>query len=105
MELEAESQEATKSAALIAHSVQSKDKGKATWPSISAPKVNKGANQYKRGKRNAKKNISKVKFYNCNKLGYFHLWLHCAEKKYHFHSILVAFMYAIQVVFLYAHMY
>ena len=64
-----------------------------------------GANQYKRGKRNAKKNISKVKFYNCNKLKYFHLWLHCAEKKYPFHSILVAFMYAIQVVFLYAHMY
>ena len=31
VELEAESQEATKSAALIAHGVQSKDKGKTGW--------------------------------------------------------------------------
>jgi hypothetical protein len=74
VELEAERQEATKSAALIAHGGQRKpngfkrkDKGKAVrqgGPSISAPKVNKGANQHKWGKRNAKKNISKVKCYN-----------------------------------------
>uniref|UniRef100_A0A2N9HFT4 Integrase catalytic domain-containing protein n=1 Tax=Fagus sylvatica TaxID=28930 RepID=A0A2N9HFT4_FAGSY len=51
-----------------------KDKGKAArqgGPSTSAPKVNKSANQHKRGKRSAKKNISKVKCYNCNKLGHF----------------------------------
>jgi hypothetical protein len=81
VELEAERQEATKSAALTAHGGQHKpnefkhkDKGKAARQgglSTSAPKVNKGANQYKRGKRGAKKNISKVKFYNCNKLGHF----------------------------------
>jgi hypothetical protein len=80
VELEAERQEATKSAALIAHSGQRKpngfkrkDKGKAArqgGPSTNAPKVNKGANQHKH-KRGAKKNISKMKCYNCNKLGYF----------------------------------
>uniref|UniRef100_A0A2N9H4X0 Integrase catalytic domain-containing protein n=1 Tax=Fagus sylvatica TaxID=28930 RepID=A0A2N9H4X0_FAGSY len=80
VELEAECQEATKSAALIAHGGQCKpnefkrkDKGKATrqgGPSTNAPKVNKGANQHKR-KRGAKKNISKMKCYNCNKLGHF----------------------------------
>jgi transposase InsO family protein len=80
VELEAERQEATKSAALIAHSGQRKpngfkrkDKGKAArqgGPSTNAPKVNKGANQHKR-KRGAKKNISKMKCYNCNKLGHF----------------------------------
>uniref|UniRef100_A0A2N9F135 CCHC-type domain-containing protein n=1 Tax=Fagus sylvatica TaxID=28930 RepID=A0A2N9F135_FAGSY len=73
-------QEATKSAALIAHGGQRKpngfkrkDKGKAArqgGPSTNAPKVNKGANQHKR-KRGAKKNISKMKCYNCNKLGHF----------------------------------
>uniref|UniRef100_A0A2N9IVG1 CCHC-type domain-containing protein n=1 Tax=Fagus sylvatica TaxID=28930 RepID=A0A2N9IVG1_FAGSY len=81
VELEAERQEATKSAALIAHGGQRKpngfkrkDKGKAArqgGPSTSAPKVNKSANQHKRGKRSAKKNISKMKCYNCNKLGHF----------------------------------
>uniref|UniRef100_A0A2N9GLJ0 Integrase catalytic domain-containing protein n=1 Tax=Fagus sylvatica TaxID=28930 RepID=A0A2N9GLJ0_FAGSY len=75
-----ERQEATKSAALIAHGGQRKpngfkrkDKGKAArqgGPSTNAPKVNKGANQHKR-KRGAKKNISKMKCYNCNKLGHF----------------------------------
>uniref|UniRef100_A0A2N9FRW6 CCHC-type domain-containing protein n=1 Tax=Fagus sylvatica TaxID=28930 RepID=A0A2N9FRW6_FAGSY len=80
VELEAERQEATKSAALIAHGGQRKpngfkrkDKGKAArqgGPSTNAPKVNKGANQHKR-KRGAKKNISKMKCYNCNKLGHF----------------------------------
>uniref|UniRef100_A0A2N9EKF5 Integrase catalytic domain-containing protein n=1 Tax=Fagus sylvatica TaxID=28930 RepID=A0A2N9EKF5_FAGSY len=80
VELEAERQEATKSAALIAHGGQRKpngfkrkDKGKAArqgGPSTNAPKVNKGANQHKR-KRSAKKNISKMKCYNCNKLGHF----------------------------------
>ena len=54
MELEAEHQEATKSAAFIAHGGQRKpnrfkrkDKGKAArhgGPSTTAPKVNKGAN-------------------------------------------------------------
>uniref|UniRef100_A0A2N9HPJ0 Integrase catalytic domain-containing protein n=1 Tax=Fagus sylvatica TaxID=28930 RepID=A0A2N9HPJ0_FAGSY len=73
-------QEATKSAALIAHGGQRKpngfkhkDKGKAArqgGPSTNAPKVNKGANQHKR-KRGAKKNISKMKCYNYNKLGHF----------------------------------
>ena len=71
VELEAERQEVTKSTALIAHGGQRKpngfklkDKGKAARqgePSTSAPKVNKGANQHKRGKCNAKKNISKMK--------------------------------------------
>uniref|UniRef100_A0A2N9IG39 Integrase catalytic domain-containing protein n=1 Tax=Fagus sylvatica TaxID=28930 RepID=A0A2N9IG39_FAGSY len=80
VELEAERQEATKSAALIAHGGQRKpngfkrkDKGKAVrqgGPSTNAPKVNKGANQHKH-KRGAKKNISKMKCYNCNKLGHF----------------------------------
>uniref|UniRef100_A0A2N9IQ42 Integrase catalytic domain-containing protein n=1 Tax=Fagus sylvatica TaxID=28930 RepID=A0A2N9IQ42_FAGSY len=80
VELEAERQEATKSAALIAHGGQRKpngfkrkDKGKAArqgGPSTNAPKVNKGANQHKR-KRGAKKNISKMKCYNCDKLGHF----------------------------------
>ena len=60
LELEAERQEATKSAAFIAHGgqrkpnrFQRKDKGKAArqgGPSTTAPKVNKGANQHKRGK-------------------------------------------------------
>uniref|UniRef100_A0A2N9HTH1 Integrase catalytic domain-containing protein n=1 Tax=Fagus sylvatica TaxID=28930 RepID=A0A2N9HTH1_FAGSY len=73
-------QEATKSAALIAHGGQRKpngfkrkDKGKATrhgGPSTNAPKVKNGANQHKR-KHDAKKNISKMKCYNCNKLEYF----------------------------------
>jgi hypothetical protein len=80
VELEVERQEATKSAALIAHGGQGKpngfkrkDKGKATrqgGPSTNAPKVNKGANQHKR-KHGAKKNISKMKCYNYNKLGHF----------------------------------
>jgi transposase InsO family protein len=80
MELEAECQEETKSAALIAHGGQRKpngfkrkDKGKSArqgGPSTNAPKVNKGANQHKH-KRGAKKNISKMKWYNCNKLGHF----------------------------------
>jgi hypothetical protein len=71
----------TKSVALIAHGGQPnpnefkrKDKGKTAkqgGPSTSAPKVNKGANQHKRDKCSAKKNISKVKCYNCNKLGHF----------------------------------
>uniref|UniRef100_A0A2N9HH17 Integrase catalytic domain-containing protein n=1 Tax=Fagus sylvatica TaxID=28930 RepID=A0A2N9HH17_FAGSY len=74
-------QAATKSAALIAHGGQrkpngfkNKDKGKVArqgGPSTNGPKVNKGANQHKRDKCSAKKNISKVKYYNCNKLGHF----------------------------------
>ena len=81
VELEAERQEATKSATLIAYGGQRKsngfmhkDKGKIArqgGPSTSAPKVNKGANQHKQDKRSAKKDISKVKCYNCNKLGHF----------------------------------
>ena len=57
MELEAERQEVTNSAALIAHGGQRKpngfkrkDKGKAArqgGPSTSAPKVNKSVNQHK----------------------------------------------------------
>ena len=59
MKLEAERQEATKSAALITYGDQRKpngfrcnDKGKAArqgGPSTSAPKVNKGLNQHKQG--------------------------------------------------------
>ena len=89
VELEAERQEATKSASLIAHGGQRKpngfkrkDKGKTARQgglNTSAPKVNKGANQYKRGKRCEKKNITKVKCYNCNKLG--HLTRDCTETK------------------------
>ena len=89
VKLEAESQEVTKSTALIAHGGQRKpngfkrkDKGKASrqgGPSTSAPKVNKSANKHKRGKRSAKKNISKVKCYNCNKLG--HFACDCTEPK------------------------
>jgi hypothetical protein len=81
VELEAERQEATKSATLIAHGGQRKPngfkrkaKGKVArqgGPSTSPPKVNKGANQHKRGTCSVKKNISKVKCYNCNKLGHF----------------------------------
>jgi hypothetical protein len=81
VELEVKRQEATKSTALITHGGQRKpngfkckDKGKAARqgrPSTSAPIVNKGANQHKRGKCSAKKNISKVKCYNYNKLGHF----------------------------------
>ena len=81
VESEAERQEATKSATLMAQGGQRKpngfkhkDKGKAArqgGPSTSPPKVNKGANQHKRDKRSAKKNISKVKCYHCNKLGHF----------------------------------
>ena len=80
VELEMERQEVTKSTALIAHGGQRKpngfkckEKGKATRqgrPSTNAPKVNKSANQHK-CKRGAKKNISKMKCYNCNKLGRF----------------------------------
>jgi hypothetical protein len=51
--------------------LSTKTRARQGGPSTSAPKVNKSANQHKRGKRSAKKNISKVKCYNCNKLGHF----------------------------------
>uniref|UniRef100_A0A2N9EE71 Integrase catalytic domain-containing protein n=1 Tax=Fagus sylvatica TaxID=28930 RepID=A0A2N9EE71_FAGSY len=67
-------------------SLSAKTRARQGGPSTSAPKVNKGANQHKRGKRSAKKNISKMKCYNCNKLGYFAC--DCTELKklgYDFH--------------------
>uniref|UniRef100_A0A2N9EY28 Integrase catalytic domain-containing protein n=1 Tax=Fagus sylvatica TaxID=28930 RepID=A0A2N9EY28_FAGSY len=91
VELEVEHQKATKSTALIAYGGQCKpngfkhkDNGKAVKqgePSTGIPKVNKGANQHKRGRCGTRKNISKVKFYNYNynKLG--HYAYDCTEPK------------------------